>query len=95
MRPEKRSWLPPTVKPRLESAIAPVLTSKVPWATPFSMLSAAERLASAYGRAIAVEGVIDVNAPDASAATALVVLGAAAVVAAWAATRRFTRTELP
>ena len=50
---------------------------------------------AAYGRAIAVEGVIDVNAPDASALTAVVVLGAAVAVAAWAATRRFTRTELP
>ena len=50
---------------------------------------------AAYGRAIAVEGVIDVNAPDASAATAIVVLGIVTAVAAWAATRRFTRTELP
>lgn len=50
---------------------------------------------AAYGRAIAVEGVVDVNAPDASALTAVIVLGAAALVAAWAATRRFTRTELP
>lgn len=50
---------------------------------------------AAYGRAIAVEGVLDVNAPDASAATAVLVLLGAAGVAAWAATRRFTRTELP
>lgn len=50
---------------------------------------------AAYGRAIAVEGVADVNAPDASGATAVVVLAAAAALAAWAATRRFTRTELP
>lgn len=50
---------------------------------------------AAYGRAIAVEGVIDVNAPDASAATAVVVLAIVTAVAAWAATRRFTRTELP
>lgn len=50
---------------------------------------------AAYGRAIAVEGVVDVNAPDASATTAVVVLAVAVAVAAWAATRRFTRTELP
>ena len=50
---------------------------------------------AAYGRAIAVEGVFDVNAPDASPATAVIVLGAATLVAIWAATRRFTRTELP
>ena len=50
---------------------------------------------AAYGRALAVEGVIDVNAPDASAATALVVLAVAVAVAVRAATRRFTRTELP
>lgn len=50
---------------------------------------------AAYGRAIAVEGVVDVNAPDASAATAIAVLVGATVVGAWAATRRFTRTELP
>ena len=50
---------------------------------------------AAYGRAIAVEGVIDVNAPDASAATAIIVLAVVTAVAAWAATRRFTRTELP
>ena len=50
---------------------------------------------AAYGRALAVEGVIDVNAPDASGATAFVVLAIASAVAVWAATRRFTRTELP
>lgn len=50
---------------------------------------------AAYGRALAVEGVIDVNAPDATGATAVVVLAAAAAVAVWGATRRFTRTELP
>jgi ABC-2 type transport system permease protein len=50
---------------------------------------------AAYGRAIAVEGVIDVNAPDASAGVAVVVLGVAIVVAVRAASRRFTRTELP
>ena len=50
---------------------------------------------AAYGRAIAVEGVIDVNAPDASAPAAIVILAAVAALAAWAAARRMTRTELP
>ncbi len=50
---------------------------------------------AAYGRALAVEGVVDVNAPDASGATAIVVLAVATAVAVWGATRRFTRTELP
>jgi ABC-2 type transport system permease protein len=50
---------------------------------------------AAYGRALAVEGVVDVNAPDASALTALLVLAGATAVATWAATRRFSRTELP
>lgn len=50
---------------------------------------------AAYGRALAVEGVVDVNAPDASALTALLVLAGAIAVATWAATRRFSRTELP
>ena len=50
---------------------------------------------AAYGRAIAVEGVIDVNAPDASAPAAIVVLAVVTVLAAWAAARRMTRTELP
>ena len=50
---------------------------------------------AAYGRAIAVEGVTDVNAPDASAATAFVVLLVVIAIATWAAARRITRTELP
>lgn len=50
---------------------------------------------AAYGRAIAVEGVVDVNAPDASAVTAFVVLVAAAAIATRATARRLTRTELP
>ncbi len=50
---------------------------------------------AAYGRAIAVEGVIDVNAPDASAPGAFVVLLAVTALACWAAARRLTRTELP
>lgn len=58
--------------------------------------ASADRLSiAAYGRAIAVEGVVDVNAPDASAAAAVVILAAIGAVAAWAATRRLTRTELP
>jgi ABC-2 type transport system permease protein len=50
---------------------------------------------AAYGRAIAVEGVIDVNAPETSWVAAVVVLLAVAAVAAWGAARRMTRTELP
>jgi ABC-2 type transport system permease protein len=50
---------------------------------------------AAYGRAIAVEGVIDVNAPETAAATAMVILIAVAALATWAAARRMTRTELP
>lgn len=50
---------------------------------------------AAYGRALAVEGVVVVNAPDASALTAFLVLLGATAVAIWAATRRFSRTELP
>lgn len=58
--------------------------------------ASADRLSiAAYGRAIAVEGVVDVNAPDASAAAAVVILAIIGAVAAWAATRRLTRTELP
>lgn len=50
---------------------------------------------AAYGRAVAVEGVIDVNAPPTSAGVAAIVLVVVGAVAAWAAARRFTRTELP
>lgn len=50
---------------------------------------------AAYGRAIAVEGVVDVNAPDTSAAAAIVVLVAVTALAVWLAARRMTRTELP
>lgn len=58
--------------------------------------ASADRLSiAAYGRAIAVEGVVDVNAPDASAAAAVVILALIGAAAAWAATRRLTRTELP
>jgi ABC-2 type transport system permease protein len=58
--------------------------------------ASADRLSiAAYGRAIAVEGVVEVNAPDASATTAVVVLTLITVAAAWLAARRITRTELP
>jgi ABC-2 type transport system permease protein len=50
---------------------------------------------AAYGRAIAVEGVIDVNAPETAAAAAMILLVAVAALATWAAARRMTRTELP
>lgn len=58
--------------------------------------ASADRLSiAAYGRALAVEGVVKVNAPDVSGAVALVVLAAATALAVWGTTRRFTRTELP
>jgi ABC-2 type transport system permease protein len=58
--------------------------------------ASADRLSiAAYGRALAVEGVVRVNAPDVSGLTALVVLAAATALGVWGATRRFTRTELP
>jgi ABC-2 type transport system permease protein len=50
---------------------------------------------AAYGRAIAVRGVIDVNAPGVSALVAVIVLGIVSAVAIWAAARRMVRTELP
>ena len=50
---------------------------------------------AAYGRAIAVEGVIDVNAPGVSALVAVVILGIVSALAIWAAARRMVRTELP
>ena len=50
---------------------------------------------AAYGRAIAVEGVIDVNAPGVSAPVAVIVLAIVSAVAIWAAARRMVRTELP
>lgn len=58
--------------------------------------ASADRLSiAAYGRAIAVEGVVDVNAPDASAGAAVVVLVVIVAAATWLAARRLTRTELP
>jgi ABC-2 type transport system permease protein len=50
---------------------------------------------AAYGRAIAVEGVIDVNAPETAPAAAAAVLVVVAAIAAWAGARRMSRTELP
>jgi ABC-2 type transport system permease protein len=56
----------------------------------------ADRLSiAAYARAVAVEGVIEVNAPDVSAAAAALVLLVASGLALWGAARRLTRTELP
>jgi len=58
--------------------------------------ASADRLSiAAYGRAIAVEGVVDVNAPDASATAAVVILAIVTAAATWLAARRLTRTELP
>lgn len=58
--------------------------------------ASADRLSiAAYGRAIAVEGVVDVNAPDASTGAAVVVLALIVAAAGWLAARRLTRTELP
>jgi ABC-2 type transport system permease protein len=58
--------------------------------------ASADRLSiAAYGRAIAVEGVVEVNAPDASTGTAVLVLALVAAGATWLAARRLTRTELP
>ena len=58
--------------------------------------ASADRLSiAAYGRALAVEGVVKVNAPDVSGVAAVLVLAAATALALWGATRRLTRTELP
>ncbi len=58
--------------------------------------ASADRLSiAAYGRAIAVEGVVNVNAPDASATASVIVLAIVVVAAVWLAARRITRTELP
>jgi ABC-2 type transport system permease protein len=58
--------------------------------------ASADRLSiAAYGRAIAVEGVVDVNAPDASATAAVLILALITAGATWLAARRLTRTELP
>jgi len=56
----------------------------------------ADRLSiAAYARAVAVEGVLEVNAPDVSAAAGALVLLVVRAVALWGAARRLTRTELP
>lgn len=58
--------------------------------------ASADRLSiAAYGRAIAVEGVVRVNAPELPATAAAVVLLAVAGASVWLAARRLTRTELP
>jgi ABC-2 type transport system permease protein len=58
--------------------------------------ASADRLSiAAYGRTLAVEGVVRVNAPDVPAATAAAVLLAVAAVSTWLAARRLRRTELP
>jgi ABC-2 type transport system permease protein len=58
--------------------------------------ASADRLSiAAYGRAIAVEGVPDVNAPDTSGAVAAIILVIVTALAGWRATRRLGRTELP
>lgn len=50
---------------------------------------------AAYGRAVAVKGVVDVNAPATPAAAAAAILVAVAALATWWAARRMGRTELP
>jgi hypothetical protein len=50
---------------------------------------------AAYGRALAVEGVQDVNAPDVSGVAAVLVLAIVSGIATWAAARRLSRVELP
>lgn len=50
---------------------------------------------AAYARALAVEGVERVNAPEVAAPIAVLVLAGAAAAALVAAGRRLTRTELP
>lgn len=58
--------------------------------------ASADRLSiAAYGRAIAVEGVPDVNAPGTSGGIAALVLIVVTALAGWRATRRLGRTELP
>ncbi len=58
--------------------------------------ASADRLSiAAYGRVIAVEGVVDVNAPEFSLPVAVVVLGVIVALAVRAAARRLTRTEMP
>ena len=58
--------------------------------------ASADRLSiAAYGRVLAVEGVIDVNAPETAAPVAVIVLAVVTALAVRAAARRLTRTEMP
>lgn len=58
--------------------------------------ASADRLSiAAYGRVLAVEGVIDVNAPETSPVVAVIVLAVVVAVAIRAAARRLSRTEMP
>jgi ABC-2 type transport system permease protein len=58
--------------------------------------ASADRLSiAAYGRVLAVEGVVDVNAPEFSAPVAVIVLAAVTAIAVRAAARRLSRTEMP
>jgi ABC-2 type transport system permease protein len=58
--------------------------------------ASADRLSiAAYGRVLAVEGVVDVNAPEFSAPVAVIVLAAVTAIAIRAAARRLSRTEMP
>jgi ABC-2 type transport system permease protein len=58
--------------------------------------ASADRLSiAAYGRVLAVEGVVDVNAPEFSAVLAVVVLAIVIAVSVRSAARRLSRTEMP
>jgi ABC-2 type transport system permease protein len=58
--------------------------------------ASADRLSiAAYGRVIAVEGIVDVNAPETSPAVAVIVLPVVVAISVWAAARRLTRSEMP
>jgi ABC-2 type transport system permease protein len=58
--------------------------------------ASADRLSiAAYGRVLAVEGVVDVNAPEFSAPVAVIVLAVVVALAVRAAARRLSRTEMP
>ena len=58
--------------------------------------ASADRLSiAAYGRVLAVEGVIDVNAPEIPAAVAVIVLAVVSAIAIRTAGRRLSRTEMP
>jgi hypothetical protein len=58
--------------------------------------ASADRLSiAAYGRVLAVEGVIDVNAPETSPVVAVIVLAVVVALTIRAAARRLSRTEMP